>query len=423
MAPTNNKKDAATIVYILVWLFLSIFYFYECVLQSAPTAMLRQLAHTLHVMPLAFDSLYGLFFYGYALFCLIVGLALDQFGPRRVVPIGAVVLGSGALLFASGELMQTGIGRFLQGAGGAFAIVGAVYLATTRFPADRRATLVGITQMFGVSGAFTGQFLIGPAITAGLAWNGFWSLMGLVGATMAVLLFVAIPAPGGTVPRVWASNMWAALGAVLRNPQSILCGVIAGLFFLPTSLFDMIWGVRYLQEARNLSHDEAVMRSATVLLGWIVGCPLLGFVSDRIGRRKPVIILGGTYLFGCAALVLYEKLNTSPGLLGLLIGIASGAAMIPYTVIKEVNRPEHSGTAIGVLNFINFGLSAILGPAFGILLTKVGSGGMPSLIHYQVAFTPIVYGVGLAVFLALFLRETGPAPRPLKPRLFKYTRL
>ena len=73
------------------------------------------------------------------------------------------------------------------------------------------------------------------------------------------------------------------------NPQSILCGLIAGLFFIPTTIFDMVWGVRFLQEAHDLPYSMAVLRSASVPFGWIIGCPLLGWLSDRIGRRKPVI--------------------------------------------------------------------------------------------------------------------------------------
>ena len=54
-----------------------------------------------------------------------------------------------------------------------------------------------------------------------------------------------------------------------------------------------------------------------------------------------------------------------------MAGIASGAAMLPYTVIKEANPPEYSGTATGVVNFLNFTFSALLGPVFGGILRAV----------------------------------------------------
>ena len=50
-------------------------------------------------------------------------------------------------------------------------------------------------------------------------------------------------------------------------------------------------------------YPAAVMRSATVPLGWIIGCPLLGLISDRLGRRKPVII---GFTIGCGVGALYE---------------------------------------------------------------------------------------------------------------------
>jgi len=50
------------------------------------------------------------------------------------------------------------------------------------------------------------------------------------------------------------------------------------------------------------------------------------------------------------------------------MAIASGAAMLPYTVIKEANPPELGGTATGVINFINFTFRALLGPVFGARL-------------------------------------------------------
>ena len=113
-------------------------------------------------------SMVGLFYYGYSPFSLIAGVAMDRIGPRRVIPIGAATVGVGALLFGSGNSEAASIGRFLQGAGGVFALIGAAYIATTNFPASRAATLIGATQMFGMAGGSAGQFLVGPAIASGV---------------------------------------------------------------------------------------------------------------------------------------------------------------------------------------------------------------------------------------------------------------
>jgi MFS family permease len=175
----------------------------------------------------------------------------------------------------------------------------------------------------------------------------------------------------------------------------------------------MVWGVRFLQDARALEYGEAVLRSSLVPLGWIVGCPLLGFISDRIGRRKPVIVVSGLVLLGCLGWILYGPVGVLPPyVLGLVAGVASGAAMLPYTVIKEANPPEMSGTSTGVVNFINFTFSALLGPVFGGILLRVSGGaGTMTLNHYQATFYPLLYGVALAVLLTFLLRETGPAAR------------
>jgi MFS family permease len=330
------------------------------------------------------------------------------------VPIGAAVVGVGALLFATGNGSAASLGRFLQGAGGVFALVGAIYIASTNFPASRAATLIGATQMFGMAGGSAGQFVVGPLIASGVAWSTFWTGMGIGGLAISVCLYFLIPArEPAERRRDWLKPAAAGLGVVFRNPQSILCGMIAGLLFIPTTIFDMIWGVRYLQEAHGYAYAEAVIRSATVPFGWIIGCPLLGFLSDRIGRRKPVIMGSAIVLLGCFSWILYGPSNVLPAyVLGIVAGIASGAAMLPYTVIKEANPPAVSGSATGVVNFLNFTFSALLGPALGLILVTAGGGATSmTLDHYQMAFQPLLYGIGLAILLTLLLRETGPGAR------------
>jgi MFS family permease len=150
-----------------------------------------------------------------------------------------------------------------------------------------------------------------------------------------------------------------------------------------------------------------------VPLGWMVGCPLLGFISDRLGRRKPVIVGGGLVLLAALVAILFGPIGLLPPyVLAMTAGIASGAAMLPYTVIKEANPPELSGTATGVINFLNFTFSALLTPVFGWLLASVSGGSAPFRAEYfQTAFAPLLAGVAVAVLLTFSLRETGAAIR------------
>ena len=412
----TSAARAATVA----WLITAVYYFYQYVLRSAPAVMMPELSSAFGLSAAAVASIVGLFYYGYSPFSLVAGVAMDRVGPRRVIPLGAAAVGLGALLFASGNTQLASIGRLLQGAGGVFALVGAAYIATTNFPASRAATLIGATQMFGMAGGSAGQFGVGPMIAGGLDWTTFWAGMGVLGLAIAVALYALLPAPAPAARRDdWMKSAAHSMGVVFRNPQSLLCGIIAGLMFIPTTIFDMVWGVRYLQEGLGYDYATAVLRSSMVPFGWIIGCPLLGFVSDRLGRRKPVIAAGAAVLLGCFVWILYGPAGVLPPyILGLAAGVASGAAMLPYSVIKEANPPEMSGTSTGVINFINFTFSALLGPLFASMLTRAAGGGETrTLEHYQITFEPLLYGIALAVVLTLFLKETGPAARVTAPAL------
>jgi MFS family permease len=405
-----------TLAAVCAWLLVAVYYFYQYALRSAPSVMIPQLTESFGVNALGVSAIIGMFYYSYSPFSLVAGAAIDRFGAKRIIPIGAALVGIGALLFGTGSVAAANVGRFLQGAGGAFGLVGAVYLVTKNFPATLAASFIGATQMFGMAGGSAGQFLVGPLITHGLPWGQFWIYAGLLGLALAGCLFALLPkeAPRSatTGAHGWAS-MFGSLKTVFLNPQSILCGLISGLLFIPTTILAMTWGVRFLQEGRGREYEAAVTLAATVPLGWIVGCPLLGFISDRLGRRKPVILAGSAMLLGVLAWVLFGDPAILRGpAVGILMGVASGAAMLPYSVIKEANPPELGGSATGVINFLNFTFSALLGPVFGARLVQVSAGtDAMSLAHYQAGFKPLLFGVALALVLTFFLRETGSAAR------------
>ena len=330
-----QKHDALRNVRLatVAWLLTAVYYFFQYALRSAPAVMMPQLSDAFGLSVVAVASIVGLFYYGYSPFSLVAGAAMDRLGPQRLLPLAACAVGVGALLFATGQSGLASVGRFMQGAGGVFALVGAIYIATKNFPASKAATLIGATQMFGMAGGSAGQFVVGPMIGAGINWSTFWIGMGVLGLAIGAMLFFLIPKQEAAAQSgPWLKSTLGAFATVFKNPNSILCGLIAGLLFIPTTIFDMVWGVRFLQEAHGLDYGTAVMRSATVPFGWIIGCPLLGLISDRIGYRKPVIIGGAVILFICLAWILFGPTGVLPPyILGLIAGIASGAAMLPYT--------------------------------------------------------------------------------------------
>jgi sugar phosphate permease len=412
---TALKRLASTVEF--AWLLAALCYFFQYVLRAAPAVMMPQLGDAFDVSAAGVASLVGLFYYGYAPFSLVAGTALDRFGPMRIIPIGAAAVGVGALLFGTGNLALAIIGRFLQGAGGVFAMVGAMYIAVNDFPASRAATMVGVTQMFGASGGSVGQFAVGPMLAAGVAWSSFFIWMGLAGLAIAVALLIFLPKQKPWKQQDdWLRGAARSIARVFKNPQTILCGLIAGLFFIPTTVFDMIWGVRFLQEAHGFDYREAVIRSATVPLGWLIGSPLMGLLSDRLGSRKPVIVGAGCGLILSLAWILYGR----PGLIppyvaGLSTGIMSGAAMLLYTVGKEVNPPELGGTVAGAISFLVFLFSAVLNVVFGRIIQNISGGSPLALEHYQATFQPLLYGIGLAILLTLALKETGRQPTSSAP--------
>ena len=400
------------------WLLVAVYYFFQYALRSAPSVMIPELTGAFGVNALGVSAIVGMFYYGYSPFSLVAGTSIDRFGAKRVIPIGAAVVGIGALLFSTGNVTFANIGRFLQGAGGAFALIGAVYLITKNFPASVAASLIGATQMFGMAGGSAGQFLVGPIIKSGVSWDRFWIYAGCLGLVISAVLLLLLPkeSPKTTTSGSGAFAAWFhSLGKVFRNPQSILCGFISGLLFIPTTILGMTWGVRFLQEGRGHEFEAAVTLAAMIPLGWMIGCPLLGFISDRLGRRKPVIFAGTVMLLAVVTWVLFGNPEILRGhIVGILMGIASGAAMLPYTVIKEANPPELGGTATGVINFINFTFSALLGPVFGARLVEMPEGDTSlALAHYRAGFKPLLYGIVVALVLTVFLKETGPATRKI----------
>jgi MFS family permease len=205
------------------------------------------------------------------------------------------------------------------------------------------------------------------------------------------------------------SSIFAPYKIVLTNPQSYICGAIGGLLFMPTTIGDMIWGVPHLKLELGVTAAQAIARSSMAPLGWVIGAPLLGYIADRIGLRKPVLIAGMAIMLLSGGAIAFLDAWMPPYVGGFIFGVGSGAAMIPYAMIKEANPDKVKGSATGAMNFLVFSLSALLAPLFGFVLMRISGGATLTLANFREADIIWAAAIVLSLILTFFLRETGSA--------------
>jgi MFS family permease len=350
--------------HVVAWILCPIFYSMEYASRSSPSVMVPELGKAFGTTAVGVAALLGTYYYTYSITSLIAGASLDWAGAKWAMPIGLLLFAAGCLLFLVPSLGAGYGGRLLQGAGSAFAFTGAVYLASHGLPARWLSTAIGTTQCLGMAGGFAGTFALGPMLQRGLSWQTLWLFLGIGGLLIGVLLFAVTPSVRTQTAKEGVLQAFLSpYRIVFRNPQSYLCGVISGLLFVPTTIGAMTWGVAFFQKDRGLSFSNAVTTASLVTMGWVVGCPVLGWLADRLGRRKPVLLLGMIVMLAMMLQMIALPTLLPIALSCFLFGIGSGAAMIPYTIIKEINPDGVKGSATGAMNFITFGISAIIWPA------------------------------------------------------------
>src|SRR5260370_42660927 len=94
-----------------------------------------------------------------------------------------------------------------------------------------------------------------------------------------------------------------------------------------------------------------------------------------------------------------------------VLGFGAADAMIPYSIVKEVNPDHAKGSATGAMNFMVFVLSALLAPAYGWWLQKLANGGPLTQEVFSKAGSVYVAAIVLAVIVTIFLRGTRSARR------------
>lgn len=420
---TDNSKKYL----ILGWLICglgAIFYSYEYLLRIAPSVMEHSLRTHFNLSASGFGLLSSIYYIAYVPMQLPVGVFLDRFGPKRLLTFACFICVVGTYLFTGTTVFWVAaLGRFLMGFGSAFAFVGVLKLATIWLPENRLAMVSGMTSALGPIGAMLGDNFLEIFIEQ-YGWIKTLNMTAIFGIFLTVVLWFGIhdkkgkSTDGGTVPSFRKGLI--DLGIIIRNKQIWVNGLYGCLVYLPTTVFAELWGIPYLRHAHGLSAQAAGLANSLLFLGFIIGAPLMGYISDKLQRRKFPMLIGASGAAIVMMMILYlPGLNESNiQALMFLLGLLYSSQAIVFAVGRELSPGEAAGTAMATTNMIVMLGAMLLQPLVGHLLdlslkTHAGDGGIVDNVQklytvddYQFALSIIPLGILIAAILTFFLKET-----------------
>jgi MFS family permease len=410
----------------LIWGLCALFYMIGFFQRVAPAVLTAELMRDFTIGAAALGQLSAFYFYSYVAMQIPTGILADRWGPRRLLSAGALVAGAGTVLFAlAPSTLWANAGRLLIGGSVAVALVGLLKLANHWFPPRFFALISGIALFCGLVGAvFAGPPL--RLLVNHFSWRSVMLLAALVtlGVGAAIWRFVrdhphekgyadliGPTTAGGRAPR---SGIFSDIGNVLAYRNTLLlCGISGGLVGCVLT-FGGLWGVPYLTTHYGLPTTQAAGITSALLMAWGVGGPFFGWLSDRLGRRKPLYILGAaTALSGWSAVVLIPDIPPA-GLIALLLltGFSSGAIAVSFAFAKESVPAGLAGTVSGVVNMGTMMGPMLLQPAMGWVLDRRWDGTLAAGVRlynleaYRYGFSLLIAWAFLALVLLFFTRET-----------------
>jgi len=410
---------------ILPWLICGLgamFYGYEYLLRITPSVMTSDLMRDYNMNAATLGGIVAFYYYAYTPMQLAVGILFDRFGPRRLLTFACMCCSVGAYLFASPHHPAlAGFARFLMGFGSAFAFVGVLKLATIWLPAERFALVSGCAAALGTMTAMFGD--VGMIrMVAHIGWQSTVVISSVVGVVLTLLIWTVVRDDKGSdtyerlphTDRLNVKQLGGELLTILRNKQMWIAGAIGCLLYIPTTAFAELWGIPYLESVHNLSSEQAGWAIFSLFLGFTIGAPFAGYISDRIKRRRLPMTLGGiaATVFMCALLYVPDLSHAAVYGILMLLGMSYSNHVIVFAIGREVSSAKVPGTAIAVTNLFVMVGGVLFQPIIGEILDFVWSGNLVNGIHiysrmdYTIALSVLPIGMFIGTIMTFFLRET-----------------
>lgn len=420
--PDKHEHPPAALAWS-VWGLGALLYLIGFYQRVAPAVMTDRLMSEFAIGAVELGNLSAFYFYSYVAMQIPTGILADRWGPRRLLSSGAAVAALGSALFAfSPDLWWANAGRLLIGASVAVAFVSMLKLATHWFAPRQFAMVSGMALFCGVVGGVIAGVPLRLLIEA---WG--WRPVMAVSAAVCGLLCVAIwlrvrddPHELGFVSHAPARPAATRRNSIAHDIVEVLSyRNIWILLITPIGIagavltFAGLWGVPYLRQIHGLDTKNAAAITSLLLIAWAVGGPLLGGLSERLGRRRPIYVTSTVAALGGWTVIVFAPLPVWLLVPVLAItGLMSGNLIIGFAFAKESVPTRLMGTASGICNMGPLLGGMLLQPAVGWILDRhwlgivVDGSRIYDAAAYRAGFSLLVACIVVSLCLIPLARET-----------------
>ncbi len=399
----NISSPSRKIAWI-AWIIASIFYAYQYILRVMPNIMLQDIMTEFSVDTAVFGQFSGIYYIGYSLIHLPVGIMLDRYGPRKVMSCCMLltVLGLSPLLWSSSFFYPI-LGRLLIGIGSSAAILGVFKVIRIAFEEKRFAQMLSFSVMIGLIGAIYG----GGPVNSMLAIMGYKTvilLFAVLGTILAAITYLTIP----EISTSKEENVLSNVKEVLQSKKVIYTCLFAGLMVGPLEGFADVWSSVFLENAYGLEKALASSLPSMIFVGMCFGSPILSFIAEKAQNYLGTIIVAGIIMTLCFFFLLKFQLPaTALSLSFVIVGICSAYQILAIYKASTYVRSEVAGLTTAVANMIimifGYGFHTVIGKT----IKAFGGPGSTEALSYGIAVVPIALclGIGGFIFLASLERR------------------
>ncbi|GMN88898.1 MFS transporter [Francisella sciaenopsi] len=354
----------------------------------------------------------------YGIMQIPVGIITDKLGLKKALTLAILVCALGVGLFGlSNSFAAALVYRVMIGFGASFGFLCLLIAAYDWLPHKHIGLFIGLSQFIGVLGP---MLAAGPleslSQAGGIDWRYVFIILAIVGVVLAGITIVIVK--NNDQSGELGKNRFIILNtptSVIKEIQSIFSNKqiwLIAVFSATTYL-----AIEYLSENAtksflSLNGFDAKFSSYLITLAWLgygIGCPSLGVISDRIKRRKPVMIFAICLTFVSLATIIFFPINQAILYLSFIcLGLGASGQSIGFAIIAEQSSSGCRAAALGVNNFLimlSVGVgSPIISEVFDLFSNQ---GKNPSITSYQTSLSLLLVFTALGVLISIFfIKET-----------------